>query len=57
MVYAMCGGDAAFLSNNFDHLLLLGHIIVLRRLMRPIVTNRGSWSLNLSVVRSVCPSH
>jgi len=27
---SVCGGDAAFLSNYFDHLLLLGRTAVLR---------------------------
>jgi len=41
---SMVGGDSAFLSNYFDHLLLLGHIAVLRK-MWPIVTDGIVWFL------------
>jgi len=40
---------------TFDHLLLLGRIAVLHtyKLMRPIVTDRVAWSVDLFVGRSV----
>jgi len=54
----MCGGEAAFFSKYFDHLLLssfklLGRIAVLRTYMRPTVADRVAWSVG----RSVCLSH
>jgi len=60
----MCGGDAVFLSNYFDHLLLLGRIAVLCNaflhssrqsvVMRPIVTDRVARSVGLSDPLSSC---
>jgi len=49
----VCGGDAASLSNYFDHLLLLGRITVLRTQMWSIVTVGVECSVGLSVRLSV----
>ena len=39
---SMCGGDAAFLSNYFNHLLLLGRIAALARRSLLLKINKSS---------------
>ena len=44
---SMCGGDVAFLSNYFNH-LLLGRIAVQRTQTKPIATDQAVWSVSRS---------
>jgi len=44
---SMCGSDAVFLSNYFNH-LLLGRVAVQRTQTQPIVTDQVVWSVSRS---------